>query len=94
MILLAGVGVCSTVNLRARTQLQSAATQFSRTFDEIEFMRKSNLALQVEIRRMATEPAMIESAARSRLGMVRPTDIVVPIESQSSTNLATLSFVR
>lgn len=94
MILLAAVGVCSTVNLRARTQLQSAATQFSRTFSEVEFMRKSNLELQVEIRRMTTEPAMIESAARSRLGMVRPTDIVVPIESQSNTNLATLSFVR
>jgi cell division protein FtsB len=94
MILLAGVGICSTVNLRARSQLHSAEVQFNQMSSEIGLMRRSNLALQLEIRRMTTEPAMIESAARARLGMVRPTDIIVPIESRSRTNLATLSFVR
>ena len=94
MILLAGVGICSTVNLRARSQLHTAEVQFNQLSSEIDLMRRSNLALQLEIRRMTTEPATIESAARARLGMVRPTDIIVPIESRSRTNLATLSFVR
>ena len=94
MILLAGIGICSTVNLRAQSQLHSAEAQFNQMSSEIESMRKSNVALQLEIRRMTTEPAMIESAARARLGMVRPTDIIVPIETGSRTNLATLSFVR
>jgi cell division protein FtsB len=94
MILLAGIGICATVNLRAHSQLRSAETQFNQMSTDIELIRKSNVALQLEIRRITTEPAMIESAARARLGMVRPTDIIVPIESGSRTNLATLSFVR
>lgn len=94
MILLAGIGICSTVNLKARSQLHTAEAQFNQMSSEIDVLRKSNLLLQLEIRRMTTEPAMIESAARARLGMVRPTDIIVPIESRSRTNLATLSFVR
>jgi cell division protein FtsB len=94
MILLAAVGVCSTVILRSRTQLRLAETQYGRMSSDIELIRRSNLALQSEIRRMSSEPATIESAARVRLGMVRPGDIVVPIQSRSNTNLATLSFVR
>ncbi len=62
---------------------------------EIDAMHRSNASLQTEIRRMTGDPGMIESVARERLGMVRPNDIVVPIESiQSVSNLGTLSFVR
>jgi len=48
----------------------------------------------MEIQRMSSDPAIIESAARTRLGMVKPTDIVVPVAATSGTNLATISFVR
>jgi cell division protein FtsB len=62
---------------------------------EIESMRRGNTALQGEIRRMVSDPSTIESAARERLGMVRPNDIVVPIESiRPVSTLGTLSIVR
>jgi len=94
MILMAAAGICATVVLRARNQFQLSQAQHSRMSSDIEVLRRSNAALQVEIRRMTTEPAAIESTARARLGMVRPTDIIVPVGSHTSTNLATLSFVR
>jgi cell division protein FtsB len=94
MILMSAAGICATVVLRARTQFHVSQAQHSRMSSDIEVLRRSNAALQVEIRRMTTEPEAIESTARARLGMVRPTDIIVPVASKTSTNLATLSFVR
>ncbi len=95
MILTATVGICSTVILRSREELKASTHEFSRMSSEISSMYRSNASLQVEIRRIATDPITIESAARERLGMVRPTDIVVPIEQGGSvSNFGTLSFVR
>ena len=94
MIVLAGVAICSTVNFRASSERVASETQFSRLSSEVESLRATNGLLQTEIQRMNSDPAIIESAARARLGMVRPTDIVVPIAPVSGANLATLSFVR
>jgi cell division protein FtsB len=94
MILIAAVGICVAVNLRGRSQAQHAAVQYQRLEAEIGALKRSNAALQTEIIRVTTEPQAIESAARSRLGMVRPTDVIVPLESRRGTNLATISFVR
>jgi cell division protein FtsB len=44
---------------------------------------------------MTTDPNIIESAARIRLGMVRPNDVVIPVESaKQGPAPGTLSFVR
>jgi cell division protein FtsB len=94
MILLAAIGICMTVNLRGRAELQSATNQFSRLSSEVDTIRRSNADLQLEVHRITTEPASIESAARSRLGMVKPSEIVVPIQTGARTNLTTLSFIR
>jgi cell division protein FtsL len=95
MILLATLGICSTVIVRSRAELNASTVEYARMNSEIASMRRSNTSLQVEIRRMASDPTTIESAARERLGMVRPSDIVVPIESFGPTsNFGTLSFVR
>jgi cell division protein FtsB len=95
MILIATLGICSTVILRSRTELKASSLEYGRMASEIESMRRANTSLQVEIRRMASDPDTIESAARERLGMVRPNDIVVPIESIGPvSSLGTLSFVR
>ena len=94
MILLATLGICSTVIVRSRAELKASTLEYSRMGSEIASMRRSNSSLQVEIRRMASDPITIESAARERLGMVRPNDIIVPIESFSASNVGTLSFVR
>jgi cell division protein FtsL len=95
MILLATMGICSTVIVRSRAELSAATVEYSRMSSEIASMHRSNTSLQVEIRRIASDPSTIESAARERLGMVRPNDIIVPIESfGSASNFGTLSFVR
>jgi cell division protein FtsB len=94
MILLAASAICITVNLRGNAEARSAARQFEQLAADTDAIRKSNAQLETQVRQITTEPAIIESAARARLGMVRPTDIVVPIKSQSGTNLAPLSFFR
>jgi cell division protein FtsB len=92
MIILAVLGTASTVIGRMRSELQVSSQQYQRTASEIELLRRGNASLGMEIRRMTNDPSMIESAARSRLGMVRPNDIVVP--TQSVEDLGTLSFAR
>jgi len=94
MILMAASAICVTVNLRGGAEAKSAARQFQQLATDVDGIRKSNAQLELQVHQITTEPAIIESAARARLGMVRPTDIVVPIRSQSGTNLATLSLVR
>jgi len=95
MILLATLGICSTVIVRSRAELNASTNEYNRMNSEIASMRRSNTSLQLEIRRMANDPTTIESAARERLGMVRPSDIIVPIESlRAASSFGTLSFVR
>ena len=98
MIILAVLGTASTVIGRMRSELQFSTQQYQRTASEIELLRRGNASLGMEIRRLTNDPSMIESAARSRLGMVRPNDIVVPTApvetSKGTSNLGTLSFAR
>ena len=95
MILFANLGICSTVIMRSRAELKASSVEYSRMTAEIDSMRRVNSTLQSEVRRLANDPGTIESAARERLGMVRPNDIVVPIEGiRPVSSLGTLSFVR
>jgi cell division protein FtsB len=95
MILVATLGICSTVILRSREELKVSTREYGRIGDEIASIRRSNNALEVQITRITSDPSAIESAARERLGMVKPSDIVVPIESTSPvSNFGTLSLVR
>ena len=94
MIILAVLGTASTVIGRMRSELRVSTQQYHRTASEIELLRRGNALLGMEIRRMTNDPSMIESAARSRLGMVRPNDVVVPTESVGNSNMGTLLFAR
>jgi cell division protein FtsB len=95
MILMATLGICSTVIIRSKAELKASTTEYGRISSEIAAIHRTNNSLQVEIRRMASDPSTIESAARERLGMVRPNDVVLPIESIGPvSNFGTLSFVR
>ena len=95
MILLATLGICVTVIGRTRAESKASFLQYQNMSAEIDRARRTNELLQLEIRRMTSDPNMIESEARTRLGMVRPNDIVVPVESvKQASALGTLSFVR
>ncbi|MEK6335960.1 MAG: septum formation initiator family protein [Acidobacteriota bacterium] len=95
MILLATLGICATVIFRTRAESRASQLQHQQMLDEIAATRRANESLQIEIRRMTTDPNIIESAARIRLGMVRPNDVVIPVEpAKQGTAFGTLSFVR
>jgi len=79
-IFFATLAVCFTVNKRSHSELTSSTQQFQKIRAEIEILRQTNASLGLEIRRLREDPRTIESAARERLNMVRPNEIVVPIE--------------
>ena len=80
MIILATFAVCVTVNMRTRTKLNLASEHYARIRNDVESLRSSNQSLRLEIEQLRNDPRVIESAARSRLNMVRANEIVVPIE--------------
>jgi len=80
IIFFATLAVCFTVNKRSHSELTSSTQQFQKIRAEIEILRQTNASLGLEIRRLREDPRTIESAARERLNMVRPNEIVVPIE--------------
>ena len=95
MILLATLGICATVLIRTRAESRASQVQHQQMLDEIAATRRANESLKIEIRRMTTDPNIIESAARLRLGMVRPNDVVIPVEpAKQGAAFGTLSFVR
>lgn len=74
------LALCVTVNMRSRSELSTSAGEYQKINSEIENLRKTNASLGLEIRRLREDPRTIESAARARLNMVRPNEIVVPLE--------------
>ena len=80
MIILATFAVCVTVTMRTRTRMNGASEQYVRMQTDVEALRSRNRSLRLEVEQLRSDPRTIESAARSRLNMVRANEIVVPIE--------------
>jgi len=57
-----------------------ASQQYVRMQTDVEGLRNTNQSLRHEIEQLNTNPRTIEAAARSRLNMVRPNEIVIPVE--------------
>jgi Septum formation initiator len=95
MILLATLAVCATVTMRTRAELQNSSDQHRRISAEIDGLKKVNAALRAEVGHLQNDPTTIESAARSRLSMIRPNEIVVAIETRNPVSrVEPQSFVR
>ena len=80
MIMLATLAVCATVTVRTRTRMNAASEQYVRMQTDVQALRDSNSVLRVEVEQLRNNPRAIESAARTRLNMVRDNEILVPIE--------------
>jgi cell division protein FtsB len=80
MIILATFAVCVTVTMRTRAEMNTASHQYVSIQASVEELRSGNQALRVEVDQLRNDPRAIESAARSRLNMVRANEIVVPLE--------------
>ena len=80
MVILATFAVCVTVNIRTRAKVQIASEQFTSIQSDVDALRGINQSLRSEVEQLRSDPRAIESAARSRLNMVRSNEIVVPVE--------------
>jgi len=80
MIILGTFAICVGVTMRTRTRMSLASDQYVRMQTDVEGLRNTNQSLRLEIEKLRTDPRTIEVAARSRLNMVRPNEIVVPVE--------------
>jgi cell division protein FtsB len=80
MIILGTFAICVAVTMRTRTRMSLASDQYVRMQTDVEGLRNSNKSLRLEIEKLRTDPRTIEVAARSRLNMVRPNEIIVPVE--------------
>ena len=80
MIILATSAICVAVTMRTRTRMALASQQYVRMQMDVEGLRHANQSLRVEIEKLSTDARTIETAARSRLNMVRPNEIVIPVE--------------
>jgi cell division protein FtsB len=58
---------------------KSAQDQATR---ELAIIRAENQALQEEVERLKTDPAAVEEAARRKLNMIKPGEVMVVIKSQ------------
>jgi len=80
MIILATFAICVAVTMRTRTKMSLASQQYVRMQTDVEGLRNGNQSLRMEIEKLRSDPRTIEAAARSRLNMVRPNEIVIPVE--------------
>jgi cell division protein FtsB len=80
MIILGTFAICVGVTMRTRTRMSLASDQYVRMQTDVDGLRNTNQSLRLEIEKLRTDPRTIEVAARSRLNMVRPNEIVVPVE--------------
>jgi cell division protein FtsB len=80
MIIMGTFAVCVTVTMRTRARMNLASQQFVRMQTDVQALRSGNQSLRLEVEQLRNDPRTIESAARSRLNMVRANEIVVPIE--------------
>lgn len=83
MILLATLAVCATATMRTRTELETSATQYRQMAADIAGLQKANAALRLEVAGLQNDRNTIEAAARSRLNMVMPNEIVVSLETRT-----------
>ncbi len=80
IVMLATLAVCVTVTMRTRTRMNVASQQYFKMHSDVETLRSSNQVLRSEVEQLRNNPRAIESAARSRLNMVRANEIMVPAE--------------
>jgi cell division protein FtsB len=80
MIMLATFALCATVTMRTHAQMRSAGQRYSQMSADVQNLRNSNESLRREVEHLRKDPRAIESAARTRLNMVRANEIVIPVE--------------
>ena len=80
MVLVAFFAMGVTVSIRTRLEMVRAAEKYSSMTQQVEQLKQHNAALRQQVIDLESNPRAIEAAARARLNMVRPHEIVVPVD--------------
>ncbi|MCA1556740.1 MAG: septum formation initiator family protein [Acidobacteria bacterium] len=81
MIMLTTFALCVTVTMRTHAEMRSAEQKFSQMSTEVQAISNTNDSLKREVKRLQDHNSRaIEDAARARLNMIRPNEIVVPVD--------------
>ena len=78
-IMLATFAVCVTVTMRADAAMRGAALKYEQMNTDVDKVRDTNESLRREVEQLRKDPRTIEAAARTRLNMVHPNEVVVPL---------------
>ena len=79
-IMLATFAVCVTVTMRADAAMHGAAQRYEQMSTDVGQIRDTNETLKREVERLRSDPRAIETAARARLNMLHPNEVVVPLK--------------
>lgn len=79
-VLMALTVLCFTATLRAHAEREGAWLKHQTMSSNVEQLRNANNALAEKVRRVESDPRMVEQMARERLRMVRPDEMVVPVD--------------
>lgn len=80
MIMLATFAVCVTVTIRTHAGMGAAEKRFEQVSTHVEMIKGDNAMLRERVERLRSDPRTIEATARERMNMVRPNEIVVPLD--------------
>jgi cell division protein FtsB len=81
MIMLATFALCVSVTMRTHAEMRSAEQKLSQMHTEVQAISNTNDSLKQEVQRLQERKSRaIEDAARARLNMIRPNEIVVPVD--------------
>ena len=79
-IMLATFAVCVTVTMRADAAMHASAQKYEQMSTDVGEIRETNEALKRQVERLRSDPRTIEAAARARLNMLHPNEVVVPLK--------------
>lgn len=79
-VVLATFALCLSVTVRTHAEMRAAGQRVEQVQTDVQSLRNTNESLRREVQRLRSDSRAIESAARSRLNMVRPNEVVIPVD--------------
>ena len=79
-VVLATFALCLSVTVRTHAEMRAAGQRVEQVRTDVHSLQNTNESLRREVQRLRSDSRAIESAARSRLNMVRPNEVVIPVD--------------
>ncbi len=91
MIILSAAALCVSAYWRTGEEIEAAISKNQAAAQRVEDLKIETERLANEVKLLKTNPRFIESIARQNLGLVRPGDVVIKVNSEEeNSNMRTL----